>query len=147
MCDKLFPRLIPMISLLIGCYWLYASLTQYDFYDRSGPLTGFFPAIVGGLLILVSVLTIFSAPAQDKRDFHFTQFLPVAGIAGAALLGHLIGTTPAVFIFLLLWLKGFEKYSMHFALLASGITTLTIWLIFDVGVSIYFQPGILWTME
>jgi hypothetical protein len=141
MLEKGRPLIIPALATALGAYWLYYSLMEYSFYDRSGPLTGFFPAIVAVMMIVISLALLATGSEAEKSDFRPLQLLPTLGALLIAVLGQLFGTMPALFIFMLAWLRGFERYNLKFSLTISGVVTLVLWLVFDMAVSVYFQPG------
>ena len=134
--------LIPCATLVAGVYWLYTSVFELEFYGRNGPQTGFFPAVVAILMIVVSILLLFQG-REPKKDFQLSQLLPVAGIIGVVVVGLLIGVIPALFIFVFTWFFFFEKYSLRFSLTISVVSILIIWLVFDKGVGVSFEQGLI----
>lgn len=143
MKDKGYGFLIPLVSVLVGAYWLYASVATYGIYSRSGPDTGFYPAIVASGLIAIGLILLLTGGRGEPTGFKPLQLLPVAGILGVVALGYFIGTLPALFVFLVVWIKWVARYPAKTALLVSCVATFVVWLVFRYAVSVHFQTGVL----
>lgn len=145
MQSKSYGFLVPLVSVLAGVYWIYASVTEYGIYGKAGPETGFYPVVVASALVVVG-LVLLVAGGGETKGFKPVQLLPVAGIALVLIAGHFIGTLPALFLFLLVWIKKVAKYSLRFSLVTSAAGAFVVWLVFRYAVSVQFQDGILWEL-
>ncbi|MCC8191310.1 MAG: tripartite tricarboxylate transporter TctB family protein [Planctomycetes bacterium] len=141
MKEKALGAMIPAGALLAGCYWLYTSVTVEKVYDAAGPGSGFFPAVVAGGLIVTATLLLLGG--GDGYGLRLVHLLPVAGLLLVVVLGHLVGTLPALAVFLLLWLHRIARYGLRFSLAVTAVATALLWLVFDYLVAVNFQAGVL----
>ena len=138
--------LFPLALIILGIVWIYVSLTDLGFYGTTEPKAGFFPCIMASVMIIISLIDLFYTLHSEKTDFSWFQFMPIIGLFIAIACSYLIGTIPALALFLLLWLRVLEKYSWKITLITTAVTVLFIWGVFDYWVRVNFQTGLLWKM-
>ncbi|MDR1317457.1 MAG: tripartite tricarboxylate transporter TctB family protein [Spirochaetales bacterium] len=103
-------KVAPFICIPLGLYWIVMGIGKYGLWISNGPGGGLFPVVCGMLLIGCGVtLFIRTVKAKvhiplDKRAIVF-----VASAIVIALSMYVIGMIPALGIFILCWLKFFEK--------------------------------------
>ena len=105
-------QLIPITTALLAILFIWLGLKNYGFWHASkGPMSGFFPVIIAGAMLVASVLVFI---------FSFKDVTPVwlrdnwmAVLAGAAIIGatFLIGMIASVALYTVLWIRYYEKYS------------------------------------
>lgn len=131
---------IPTLLSLLALFWMYMGVTAYEVWDE-GPGGGFMPLIAGGVLLVFSVVSLIKV---DFVSLHHSLYalMPVAIVA--ALIGAIpiVGTFPALFIMLLLWLALLAGYSWRFSFVVSAGVLGVVWLIFGLWLSVPFPTGL-----
>lgn len=145
MKQKSLKFVFPLSLLVLGLVWIFVSITDLGIYG-SEPKAGFFPLIMAVIMIIIAAIDLMYTFKIGKSTFSYMQFLPIIGLFGVIACSYLLGTIPSLGIFLLLWMRVFEKYSWKVTLITTSITLLFIWGVFDVFVSVNFQTGLLWKL-
>lgn len=131
---------IPALLSLLALFWMYMGVTAYEVWEE-GPGGGFMPLLSGGILLVFSVVSLIKV---DSISLHHSlhALMPVAIVA--ALIGAIpiVGTFPALFIMLLLWLKLLAGYAWRFSFMVSAGVLLVVWLIFRLWLSVPFPTGL-----
>ena len=132
---------IPAVTCCLGILWVVYGLMEYSWWDSNGPASGFFPAIIGVLLACVSVIAVLDGrkiepPKYLKASYH-PLFAAIATVLGALVIGFF----PALFVYILGWLKLYEKYGWKLSLSVSGITALCCYGIFVLWLRVPFPMG------
>ena len=133
----------PVITLLLGLLWLSLGLTQYGWWISGRAQSGFFPSLVGGFLIFVSILAIIAEIREEKAHFIVGYLHPVLAAVGMVVLALLIGFFPALVIYLFGWLKWYEKYDLRIAGITTVITAAFMYGVFHMWLRVPFPTGIL----
>ncbi|MCF7915102.1 MAG: tripartite tricarboxylate transporter TctB family protein [Spirochaetaceae bacterium] len=135
--------ILPALTALIGLVWVIVGLTKYGWWVEGRPQSGFFPAIIGGLLLFVSILAVMSEMKENPPQFLITHLYPILAAVGMVLAALLIGFFPALILYVFGWLKWYEKYNLFTAGLTTGITTALMYGVFYVWLRVPFPTGIL----
>ena len=136
--------IFPSLTLLAGLVWVVMGLTQYGWWTDNKPGSGFFPSIVGIILFGISILAIVNEKKSEQPEYIRGHLYPLLAAVGIILAAMVIGFFPALVLFLFGWLKWFEKYSLKFALLTSGVTVLSLFGIFVLWLRVPFPMGIIY---
>jgi hypothetical protein len=132
---------IPAITFCLGILWVVYGLTKYRWWDSNGPASGFFPSIVGVLLACVSIIAILDGRKLKPPTYLKASYHPLAAAIATVVSTLLIGFFPALFVYLLGWLKLYEKYGWKLSLSVSVITTLCCYGIFVLWLKVPFPMG------
>lgn len=135
--------LFPLLLFIVGVVWVWMSVFEYGLYAKAGPKSGFFPAIIGlgmAVFALLDMLDVLKLPAGDVS---FKMFIPIFSIVAIILTAYLIGTFPAVFLFVLLWLRVYEKYDWKTTLITAVSVTAVTWFVFGYWIQVDFERGAL----
>ncbi|UJF18481.1 hypothetical protein L0B53_15860 [Vibrio sp. SS-MA-C1-2] len=91
-------KTIPIILMLIGSVWAYYGIFEVTFWRGNSPGSGFFPSIIGFLLIGLSTLSFKNDFKVKNPDYSFESFYPIIGSIFSLLLSFFLD-------FLLLYLS------------------------------------------
>ncbi|MDR1520403.1 MAG: tripartite tricarboxylate transporter TctB family protein [Planctomycetota bacterium] len=142
---KSWKFLFPAALMALGLIWIVMGVFKYGIYELAGPMPGFFPVLVGLAMFLAAFFDLFDCLKRDKGEMHLMQFLPVLSLMAIVLCAYAIGTFPAMFIFLVLWIRGYEKYDWKTTLITAVAVTLSTWFVFGEWVDVDFEQG--WIMR
>jgi polyferredoxin len=135
--------ILEIIFIVIGAYSIFMGISKYGFWSGTVPGGGFMPVLMGGLLILFSVLTFLSKKNRIKFNINKKGLLPVLGIIGALLIHLVIGLIPAVAVMIFGWLKFIEKYSIKSSMIVTALTTAIAYAIFGLWLRVPFPMGMI----
>lgn len=104
-------QIVPLLLTAVGLLFAVVGLTQLGFWKASdGPQPGFFPSIMAVVMILASVASFFmSLKEEDQPEYHRDELMVLAGMAGIIAGSLIIGMIPTLILFVVLWLKLFQK--------------------------------------
>ena len=135
--------LLPAVTSGLGLFWLIYGLTRYGWWGDSGPRSGFFPAIIGSILFVVSILALVGGLKSESPRYlgaGFHPFFAAVAVVSAALI---IGLFPALTVFILMWIKFYEKYGWFKTLVTTGITIALFYGIFSLWLQVPFPEGVI----
>ena len=99
------------------------------------------PLLAGLITLGFSLATLVMIRTPDK-PWRRTVFLPVLAVAGLMLATPYLGMLPCLFLLLLVWLRGLERYSWAFTAIMASCVTGCVWLIFSFWLKVPFPQGI-----
>lgn len=137
-------QIIPSITALMGIVFLVVGVTQLGFWDSTeGPMPGFFPTIVAIVMVLTSILAfIQSLKEKDKPEYKKNEILVIlAGICIFAVT-FVIGLLPTCIVFVITWLKFFEKESWKNIIIVTLVVAAIAIGVFGMWLGIQFPMGI-----
>jgi hypothetical protein len=144
---KINTRLIlPSVTTLLGILWTIVGIAKYGWWSEKGPTSGFFPIIIGALLALLSIFAIFKEKNVAAPVYVLKSIYPLLAVIGVIFAAMLIGFFPAMFLYLFIWLKLYEKYKLLFSSLTSIFTTGTMYGIFVMWLRVPFPTGYLYRL-
>ena len=145
--QNVIDRVIPLICFIVGCIALGFSFIKYGFWDDViGPLSGFYPAIVSGCLICISIPAFFQSFKSVKADMPRDNWLVPLALVLILVCSYFIGMIASLFIFLLLWLKGIEKLSWKLTCSTTVVMTAIVVFVFRMWLQIEFPKGLLFNV-
>jgi putative tricarboxylic transport membrane protein len=126
-------------------YWAFAELSFLSSAGRLGP--GFFPRIIGLLLIAACVLTLagdLRTREGDTVSSYWRITLVVAGLSGAfALLLNVLGGPLAMIVYMLATLSLLNRGRILQNIAVSIALPVALFLLFDVWLNASMPPGVL----
>jgi len=128
--------------VLIGVISIYLGVTQYQFWIRTVPGGGFMPVLIGGLMILISILTMLDKNVRLKFKVERKSLIPVIAILITLILNLLIGLIPALTLMVFIWLKWFEKYPLKASIITTVFTSAFTYAIFGWWLRVPFPTGL-----
>ncbi|MDR2587874.1 MAG: tripartite tricarboxylate transporter TctB family protein [Spirochaetales bacterium] len=137
-------KVAPLVCIPVGLYWIIMGISKYGLWISDGPGGGLFPVLCGLLLIgCGSVLLCRAAKSKEKFFFDRRVFQLVASALAAVLGIYLIGMIPALGIFILLWLRFFEKQPLVKSLAIGAGMALFLFLVFGIALKVPLPLGLL----
>lgn len=150
-------RLITAILMLVIGIIVRVDTSNLPFGSLKRIQSGFFPTVFGNLMIVLSLLMLITLimqyvkkqvnkPEEDENPTHslkgFALFLGI--MIGFLVINYLVGFVIAVFFALIA--SGYALGLKGWRLLALGvITTVLIWLVFDVWLMLYLPTGLIFS--
>ncbi len=140
-------QIIPIAAAAVAVVFIWMGLKQYGFWSPTkGPLPGFFPVIIATGMLGAAVLAfLFSfreeSPAWPRENW-------AAVIAGAAIIGasFLIGLIPSVGLYVIVWLKWYEKCTWKTTLITFAIIMAIVIGCFVIWLGVPFPRGLILDM-
>jgi len=136
----------PAASVCLGILWVVVGLGSYGWYVDEKPASGFFPILIGGLLIPIGILAIMSERTQAAPKFISSYIHPLLAAVSVVFFALVIGFFPALTIYVFGWLRWYEKYPIRFSLIVTAITIAFMYGIFAMWLRVPFPIGQLFEM-
>ena len=128
---------IPLAAATVALFFLWLGLTKYGFWsDQRGPLPGFVPVVVSALAFLFSWKE--KAPTWPRESWAvvLSGALIIAGTA-------VIGLLPSVAIYLVVWLRLYEKCSWKTTLITFTVIMAIVIGCFVLWLGVRFPQGLI----
>ena len=135
--------IVPVVTCAIGILFASIAFGQYGFWDTVAmkPTKGFFPGIISIGLIALSVLAFINGLKSPTAEFRLINwYVPLAVLLIIAAT-YVIGMIPSLLIFVLLWLKVYEKQSWSTTIIALLIVSFIVIGCFRIWLDIQFPIG------
>jgi hypothetical protein len=135
---------IPLCSAVVGIVWVFVGLTHHGFWDEiKGPLPGFVPSLMAGVMVVVSIVGIFqSLKREDAPGRRESWTILLAAFITFGLV-FLVGMIPALLVFVFLWLRFYEKVSWKNTIIILVISFGIAYGVFVEWLSIPFPNGVI----
>lgn len=134
--------LIPIITAALGIVFLALGFGKYGFWDEMrGPLPGFFPSIIGIMLVGMSFLAGIQALKDSAQPIPLRNWLPALGALGIIVASLVIGMLPAIGIFLVLWIRVYEKYPWKTTIITTVVILAIVVGVFMFWLNVPFPKG------
>ncbi len=139
--------LIPVFSAVIAVLFISLGYFKYGFWHPTrGPLSGFFPVIIGVILFIISVLAFVSALKTENTSYPLENWYPALGTVAIMLSTLVIGMLPSLAIFVVVWMRWFEKYSWKTTLIVFAIIMGIVLGAFMYWLGVPFPKGIIFDL-
>ena len=135
--------IVPVVTCAIGILFASIAFGQYGFWYSVAmkPTKGFFPGIISIGLIALSVLAFINGLKSPTAEFRLINwYVPLAVLLIIAAT-YVIGMIPSLLIFVLLWLKVYEKQSWTTTIIALLIVSFIVIGCFRIWLDIQFPIG------
>lgn len=136
-------QVIPLAAALMALAFIGLGLGKYGFWSPTkGPLPGFFPVVVAtGMLVAAVFAFVFSLKeeaASWPRENWMVVWSALLVIGGT----YLVGMVPSLAIYLLLWLRAYEKCSWKTTLVTFAVIMAIVVGCFVLWLGVQFPMGI-----
>ncbi len=139
--------LIPVATAVISVVFIWMGLGKYGFWHQmKGPMPGFFPVIIGFAMLAVSVLAFFQSLKEEAPDFPVANWLVPLGLLALVAASYIIGMIPSIAIYMLVWLKWYEKCTWKATIIAFVIIMAIVVGAFAIWLRIDFPKGIIYNL-
>ncbi|AEV29795.1 Tripartite tricarboxylate transporter TctB family [Sphaerochaeta pleomorpha str. Grapes] len=137
-------RIIPVFTALVAIVFMYYGLTKYGFWDAmKGPRPGFVPTLISVLLLALSLISFISSFKEEAPVFPMDGWLCALGMVSIIVSTFIIGLVPSVALYMVLWLRVFEKSSWKTTLIALVVIMAIVIGVFSLWLGIDFPKGII----
>lgn len=136
-------QLLPILMIFGGIIFGGVGFLRLGFWNKiDGPMPGFFPTIMAIVIIAMSFLDFLQSLKETKKTIYKKEEVLVimAGI-GIFIFTFLIGLIPTIFIYVVIWLRFFERENWRnicIVLFVVGIISIGI---FKIWLGISFPIG------
>lgn len=134
--------LVPLVTGALGVLWLVVGAVDHGLWIDGRPTGGFFPGVAGVLLAVVSALAISGELKAEPPSFIRTHLYPTIAAVSVVLAAMLIGFFPAMTVYVFLWMRLFERYSLRFSVLVTVLTIAAVYGIFSMWLRVPFPGGL-----
>lgn len=137
-------QILPLILSGIAIVFAYIGITQLGFWHNvDGPQPGFFPTIMAIVMLCTGVLSFIQSLKETKQPkFHKDELLVIASGAGIIAATFIIGLLPSCLIYIIVWLRFFDKTPWKSTLIVSAVIMVIVVGVFQVWLGVQFPMGI-----
>lgn len=136
--------IIPIITAIISIVFMYLGITKYGFWDGAkGPLSGFFPTLVGALLLFMSLLAFSQDIKSEKTSLPVKNWLVPLSVVAILVSTYLIGLIASCFVYFIVWTRFVEKYSWKTTIKTTAVVGGIVVAVFVFWLSVPFPKGII----
>lgn len=138
-------QILPLALAAFAVLFAVVGFTQLGFWHSvDGPQPGFFPAIMAIVMFLASIASFFQSLKSDKgANYEKDELLVIAGGAGIIVGSMIIGLLPSCYLFVVLWLRVYEKSSWKATLIVLAVCMAISIGVFRIWLGVHFPMGLL----
>lgn len=138
---------VALACIAIAVVWMYLGITKYGLWDpKEGPLSGFFPTIIGGVLLISSALYFIRSFSMEGAKYEKGAIQLAIGMLVIFGVSYLIGFLPTLLLFYIFWLRVMEKMSVRTIIIATVVMTAIVYGTFSMWLKVPFPEGLLFEM-
>ena len=128
-------QIVPLVLAAFAVVFAVVGFTQLGFWkDVDGPQPGFFPA---------SMASFFQSLKEEKAaKYERDEMTVIAGGAGIIAGSFIIGLLPSCYLFVILWLKVFEKTGWKETLIVLAVCMAISIGVFRLWLGVHFPMGL-----
>lgn len=137
-------QIIPIALAAMSVVFIWIGLKQYGFWSPvKGPLSGFFPVIIAVAMLAAAILAFVYSFKDESPVFPRESWTAV--LSGVLIIGStfLIGMIPSIAIYLLVWLRGYEKCSWKTTLITFAVMMAIVVGCFVLWLGVPFPKGLI----
>lgn len=132
-----------IITTLLGLVWVVLGIGTYGFWSaEEGPGAGFFPTIVGTVLIFFSIIECIRSFGRYDVKFDKDALFIVFSVAFILILNYIVGLLLALLIYYIVWLKCVENYPWKKVLLITLFYGAIMYGVFSLWLQVPFPTGL-----
>lgn len=137
-------QIVPLALAAFAVVFAVVGFTQLGFWDSvDGPQPGFFPSIMAIVMLLASLASFIKSLKEEKAaKYEKDEMMVIAGGAGIIAGTFVIGLLPSCYLFVVLWLKVFEKTSWRDTLIVLGVCMAISIGVFRIWLGVHFPMGL-----
>ena len=138
---------VALACIAIAVVWMYLGITKYGLWDpKEGPLSGFFPTIIGGVLLISSALYFIRSFSMEGAKYEKGAIQLAIGMLVIFGVSYLIGFMPTLLLFYIFLLRMMEKMSVRTIIIATVVMTAIVYGTFSMWLNVPFPEGLLLEM-
>lgn len=137
-------QIVPLVLAVFAAVFAVIGVVSLGFWEKvDGPMPGFFPTIMAVVMLLASIASFFQSLKDEKAaDYEKDEFLVIAGGAGIIAGTFVIGLLPSCYLFVILWLKIFEKSGWKETLIVLAVCAAISIGVFRLWLGVHFPMGL-----
>lgn len=137
-------QIVPLVLAAFAVVFAVIGITHLGFWEHvDGPMPGFFPTIMAAVMFLASIASFFQSLKDEKAArYEKDELLVIAGGAGIIAGTFVIGLLPSCYLFVILWLKVFEKSSWKETLIVLAVCAAISIGVFRLWLGVHFPMGL-----
>ncbi len=140
-------QIIPIVGILISITFIYLGFAKYGFWDEfKGPRPGFFPVVISSFMLIASSLALVFSFKEEPIDWPLENWLLPLSVLAVLIATFIIGLLPSLAIFVLLWLRVFEKCTWKTTLTVFAIIAVIVVGAFVLWLGVPFPKGFIINM-
>ncbi len=137
-------QLIPIGTAIIAILFIWLGLSKYGFWDEfKGPLPGFFPVVIATAMLFASGLAFVFSFKEKAPIWNAANWLVVLSVALIFGTTFLIGLIPSIAIYVLVWLRWYEKVNWKPTLITFAIIMGIVIGVFILWLGVPFPKGLI----
>ncbi|MFA6506962.1 MAG: tripartite tricarboxylate transporter TctB family protein [Treponemataceae bacterium] len=137
-------QLIPFAMTAIAVVFIWLGISVYGFWSATkGPLPGFFPVVVAVCMLFAGIFAYISSFKEKEPVWPRANWLVVLSVALIMGATFLIGLLPSIAVYVLVWLKGYEKCSWKTTLITFAFIMFIVIGCFVLWLGVPFPKGII----
>lgn len=137
-------NILPLATLAIGLLFSSLGFFKYGFWDKNiGTLPGFFPTIIGVLLMVVSILAFSQSFGEENSYSKRDNWYPVLAICLIIAGNFIFGMYISLAAFLIYWVRFYEKCSWKTTIITFSIMFVIVFGAFGTWLNIQFPKGLI----
>ncbi|KSV60494.1 tripartite tricarboxylate transporter TctB family protein [Acetivibrio ethanolgignens] len=138
-------QIVTLLLAVVAIVFMVVGFTQLGFWNPvNGPQPGFFPSIMATVMLLMCILAfVQSFKEEEQPKYERDELLVIAGGAGIIAGSFIIGLLPSCYLFIVLWLKVFEKSSWKATLIVLAVCMAISIGVFRLWLGVHFPMGLL----
>ena len=138
---------VALACIAIAVVWMYLGITKYGLWDpKEGPLSGFFPTIIGGVLLISSALYFIRSFSMEGAKYEKGAIQLAIGMLVIFGASYLIGFLPTLLLFYIFWLRVMEKMPVRTIIISTVVMTAILYGPFSMWLRVPFPEGLLLEM-
>lgn len=136
-------KIIPLLFIALGMLFVYIGFFKLGFWI-DGPQPGFFPSIMAIVMIIAGVSSfILSFKEEGDAKYFKDEIIVILGGVGIFVGTFIIGLVPTLIVYLLVWLRIFEKTNWKTTIIIMAIALFITVGVFGQWLGIKFPMGLL----
>ncbi|MPN09199.1 hypothetical protein SDC9_156488 [bioreactor metagenome] len=137
-------QILPLVTMAFATLFMTIGFTKLGFWDNvNGPESGFFPCIVGIVMILTSIIAFVQSFREGAPNYQFQDYWPLLGVLGIVLSAFIIGLVVAAILFVPVWLKVVEKEGWKNTLIVTAVMVAIVLGVFVFWLRVPFPVGLI----
>jgi hypothetical protein len=138
-------QFIPIVTAAMAVVFIWLGLQKYGFWDAfTGPLPGFFPVIISAAMLIASVLAFVFSFKDANPVWPRENWMAVLGGASIIVATYLIGLIPSAAVYVIVWLRWFEKCSWKTTLVTFVVIMAIVVGCFVLWLGVPFPKGLIY---
>ncbi len=141
-------RIFPLFIAVAGGYWVHQGIFVYRLWANGRLGAGFMPAFAGLMAVLLSLVVLLGKRGREdakkpSERFSPKALLPVVALALALAASQLVGLVLSLVLFVFLWLKAYEKFSLAKSAVTALSAGFIVYMVFGHWLMLRFPKGAL----